>query len=158
MRYLGLKRRVTATIPIAIAQAKKNLSWALHDTVTLRGQWQLTRRYWGHLNRDRLTLHGPRANRQLCFFTRGYLRPGETPNQTHLDLEIVLGEASEIQLLMGIVIAVVIPVVMFRLFGLLIVIFFLALVYGTTQWNFTYYAAEIRQLLCDRIVAQHNET
>ncbi|MEM9006637.1 MAG: hypothetical protein AAGE59_24305 [Cyanobacteria bacterium P01_F01_bin.86] len=159
LRYIGLRRRVTVTVPVEIAQAQQNLGRALQDDIILGGPWNfIKRRYWGNLNRDRLTLQGPNeGHKQLCFLTRGYLSPGETPHQTRLELEIVLSQFNEIQLIGSFATAIFILGWLLRPIGLAGLPFFLALIYGSTQWHFSHYTAEIRQLLCDRMIGNPGE-
>ncbi|MEO0987009.1 MAG: hypothetical protein AAFY20_15855 [Cyanobacteria bacterium J06639_14] len=152
LRQVGLRRQITVVLPVAMVQAKKNLGMALQETIVLSGQWQTTRYYWGYLDRDRFILNGPRAHKHFCFLTQGVFSPGEGPDQTRLDLEIVLGQVSETHLLRMVGGFFVALGVMFNLFGLVLLPLFLAFFYGMTQLHFEYYMGEIRQLLCDRIM------
>lgn len=152
LRHIGLRRQMTVTVPVTLEQARENLGRALQDDIILKGQWQLTRRYWGHLSQYHLTLHGPRANRQFCFLTQGHLKVGDRPQETILKVEMVLGRASEVQLLCVIAVLPLLMGGMLRLFGLMVLPLFLAFLYGMTQWHFSSYSTEIRQLLHDRMM------
>lgn len=157
LKHLGLKRQAEVRVPLDLAQVRKSLSSALAEDIILSGTWQLTRRYWGHLSHDHLTLHGPRANRQFCFLTRGNLRPGDTPEQTRIDLEITLGQGSEMQLLGAIaVVSVMFPIIL-RWFGVFLLPLVLAFLYGMTQWHFAHYTAEIRKLVRDLALGKTNQ-
>jgi hypothetical protein len=149
LQHIGLKRQVTVTVPVEMLQASAHLNQALQADIRLGGQWQLTRRYWGQLSYPRLTLHGPRANRQLCLLTQGRLQAGDGSGQTCLDLEITLGRASEIQLVVVVMIVVVVLGVALRWVGIFLLPIFGVLFYSMAQWHMTYYTAEIRNLLRD---------
>ena len=81
--FLLLRRQVSVKVEIPIASAKSNLATALSQEVVFTGEFQLTRRYWGYLSDNRLTLYGPRGNRQFCFFVKGNL--SEEGSQTLLN-------------------------------------------------------------------------
>lgn len=158
LRYIGLRRRVTVVVPVAIAQVRQNLEKALQDRIILNDPWHLKRHYWGHISCDRLTLHGPneRLRRQLCFLTRGHLSPGKMLDQTRLELEIVLSLIDEIQLMGAFGLLVVILGGVVRPFGLVGLPFLLAFIYGMAQLHFSYYTAEIRRLLSDCMIGQQD--
>ncbi|NER99093.1 MAG: hypothetical protein F6J86_35610, partial [Symploca sp. SIO1B1] len=47
---LLLRRLFTVKVEIPIASARINLAKALSQEIVLTGEFQLTRRYWGHLS------------------------------------------------------------------------------------------------------------
>ena len=158
LQNLGLKRQVTVTAPVEVAQARKNLNAALTKDVVLSGHLQSTRRYWGEFNYPYLTLHVPRANRQFCFLTQGQIKRGDDFEHTNLDIKIILGNADEAYLLWMLLALPIMLGVVLRWFGIFLLPMFLAFFYGMTQWHLSYYAAEISKLLCDLMVGKETET
>jgi hypothetical protein len=152
LQYVGLRRRVSLTVPGAIASTQANLRTALGGDIVLSGSWQPTRRYWGQLSSSgTLTLHGPRGHRQFCFLTRGRLQPGPNPHETQLAATITLGWFSEGQLLGAIAILVIVLPLMVGKTSLLALPLFLGFLYAMTQWHFHHYSREITTLLRDRM-------
>jgi hypothetical protein len=150
LQYVGLRRRFSLMVPGAIASTLANLRTALAGDMVLSGPWQLTRRYWGQLSSSgTLTLHGPRGQRQFCFLTRGRLQPGVNPNETQLAGTIMLGQASEVQLLGAISVLVIVLPIMVGNTSLLVLPCFLGFLYAMTQWHFQHYSREITTLLRD---------
>ncbi len=147
LRLLGLQRRRSLVVPVAIAQAQANLRSALQTDIILQGNWQLTRRYWGQVDVRTVTLHGPQAQRQFCFLTRGQLNEGEHPGETRLVLDITLGRASQTQLAGAIAFLIIALTLVLHLWGMILLPVFLGFLYGMTQWHFTHYAKEIERLL-----------
>lgn len=153
---LGLRRRATVTVPLPMAQARHRLTTALAQEIVLTGRFQVTRRYWGHLSQNHLTLHGPRAHKQFGFLTQGELHDGplgpvfdNRGPQTELTLQIDLRALDFYQLLLAAGIILGFLVVTLKWGGLMVAPIFWGFLYGMTQWHFQHYGQEIVQLLTD---------
>lgn len=142
---LRLRRRITLTAPSPVALVRERLAAALSEKIVLKGQFQLTRYYWGQLNHNHLTLYGPRANRQFCFLTQGELSYGGI--QTQFDGHMYLRALDFYQLMLAIAVLIVALSVVLRWFGLTLMPLFLGFFYGMVQWHFQCYQGEITRLL-----------
>ena len=150
--FLLLRRLITVKIEIPIASARINLETALSQEIVLTGEFQLTRRYWGHLSDNHLTFHGPRANRQFCFLVKGDLR--DEGSQTRLNAKMHLKTGNFYQLCRAVVTIFVLLLFMFRWNGMIFLPFFVGFIYGMVQWHFQWYAEEITQLLTDLMTGE----
>lgn len=147
-QHLGLKRQVSITIPVPLAEARANLTQALTQDLRLgNGRWQLSRRYWGQVSYPNFSLHGPQARRQFCFLTQGHLQSGSTPETTQLSFTLTLGRDSETQMLVLLGVMVIAVGGMMRWFALVLVPLFSGFFYVTSQGHFSHYEAEITTLL-----------
>lgn len=144
---LRFHRYLTITVPLPLIAVRQNLRQALSGEIVLRGQWQLTRRYWGHISQDQLTLHGPRANRQFCFLVQGKLRP--QGRQTQFEGRMHLRALDFYQLLLPVGFLLIGLPVMFRQASVVFLPLFLGFMYGMVQWHFEHYQGEITRLLTD---------
>ncbi|WP_027269048.1 hypothetical protein [Leptolyngbya sp. PCC 6406] len=147
--WFRLHRRITLTVPVAIAVARQQLNFSLSREIVLGGRFKLTRRYWGHFSADQLTLYGPRAQKQFCFRTQGQLSASDLPDHTRIDLDIYLRTLDLYLLLVAIAVVTTVLLAIFRLGGLVLLPIFLGFFYLMVQWHFQYYATEITQLLKD---------
>ncbi|NEP11571.1 MAG: hypothetical protein F6K14_15440 [Symploca sp. SIO2C1] len=154
--FLLLRRQVTVKVEISIALAKSNLATALSQEIVLTGEFQLTRRYWGYLRDNHLTLYGPKANRQFCFLVKGNL--GDAGSQTLLNGKMHLKSGDFYQLCCTVVTIFVVLLFMFRWSGIILMPVFVGFIYGMVQWHFQWFAKEITQLLTDLMVGECAET
>ncbi|NES19271.1 MAG: hypothetical protein F6K41_10160 [Symploca sp. SIO3E6] len=154
--FLLLRRQITVKVEIPITSAKINLVTALSQEIVLTGEFQLTRRYWGHLSENHLTFYGPRANRQFCFLVKGNL--SDEGSQTWLNGKMHLRTGDFYQLFCAVVTIFVLLLFMFRWSGMIFLPVFLGFIYGMVQWHFQWYAEEITQLLTDLMAGKRGET
>jgi hypothetical protein len=149
---LGLRRRLTVTVSLPADQVRHHLKAALSKPITLTGRFHMTRHYWGQVSNNHLTLHGPRAHQQLCFFTQGALRDGGT--QTELALQIHLRDLDFYQLAMAVGVLFTLLMLLMQGWGVAVFPLFSGFLYGMTQWHFSHYAQEITQLLTDLMMGK----
>lgn len=144
---LRLRRRLTVTVPLSLMEVRQNLKQGLAGEIVLQGQWQLARRYWGSVSHDRLTLYGPRANRQFCFWVQGELKSRQ--RQTQFEGRMYLRAQDFYQLLLPLGFLLIGLPAMFRQASVLFLPLFLGFMYGMVQWHFEHYQGEIKRLLTD---------
>lgn len=130
--------------------ARCRLAQCFTEDIVLPGLLQSKRRYWGHLDGQTLVLHGPNANKQFRFLTKGHLT--EVQSQTLLDLHILLSRQDIFSLLFVIFLLLVAVPLMFQALSIFLLPALLLFIYGMLQWHFQYYEKEISQLLLDIIM------
>ncbi|MEO0373550.1 MAG: hypothetical protein AAF329_02765 [Cyanobacteria bacterium P01_A01_bin.17] len=129
--------------------ARYRLEQCFTDDIVLTGLLQSQRRYWGCLNGQTLTLHGPNANKQFCFLTRGHLT--EVQSQTILDIHILLSRKDIFSLLFVAILLLFAVPLMFQTLSIFLLPALLLFIYGMLQWHFQCYEKEISQLLLNII-------
>lgn len=148
-KYISPSRRLSIETDIPMDTARHRLEQCLTEDIFLTGLLQSKRRYWGSLDGQTLTLHGPNANKQFRFLTKGHLT--EVQSQTILNVHILLSKQDIFSLSFVVIFLLVSVPLMFRTLSIFLLPALLLFIYGMLQWHFQVYKQEIYQLLLDII-------
>lgn len=138
-------RQISVRVSVPIETVRENLVAQLSDYVVIpAAAYRFERRYWGELNGDNVTLHGPKTYRQMQFLTVGTLK--QSSDETVLTATIQVAKKELISLLL--LLTVMTGWITFIHWPLLLTAlpFYAAVFFGVIAFNFSKHTPEIMNL------------